>query len=86
VRVSKREKEYSMVEPISLSVAALIVVLVVVAWAAVAMWNAHVTERDAKRRARREVVRNWQYVEPPHVSVWDDCRAQCEGASVTREQ
>lgn len=74
-------------EPVSLTIVALIVALAVVLWAAVAMWNAHVTERDANRRKAHEV---WQVINAAFdtgsdVTLWEDCRSQLEGASVTRE-
>jgi predicted outer membrane lipoprotein len=44
-----------------------------------ALWAEHAEEKAAARQAAREA-------QPaPPVTLWSDCRGQCEGASVTRE-
>jgi len=66
-----------VVEPISIFVVAVVwAVIVFVAW------------RSNHARRIREARESWsEYCRvdvPNNVTLWDDCRAQCEGASVTR--
>jgi hypothetical protein len=67
------------VEPIS--------IIVVLAFWAIAVF---MVQRLRHARRIREARESWtEYCRvdvPQSVTLWDDCRAQCEGASVTRER
>lgn len=68
-----------MVEPISIEVVFFVLSLGGLVWSLVGAWRSYLTHRDARDRAEHTA---WQ---DAHVTLWDDARSQCEGASVTRE-